>query len=35
MIDRQSMGLVPDKPHTVLRDPKGALCYEEMHTRGG
>ena len=29
------MGVVPDKPHTVLRDPKGALYYEEMHTRGG
>jgi homogentisate 1,2-dioxygenase len=35
MIDRQAMGLVPDKPHTVLRDRDGKLFYEEMHTRGG
>jgi homogentisate 1,2-dioxygenase len=35
MIDRVTMGIIPDKPHTVLRDPKGELCYEEMHTRGG
>jgi homogentisate 1,2-dioxygenase len=35
MIDRVTLGIIPDKPHTVLRDPQGALCYEEMHTRGG
>jgi homogentisate 1,2-dioxygenase len=35
MIDRMSCGLMPDKPHTVLRDPHGKLLYEEMHTRGG
>ncbi len=35
MIDRQSAGLLPDKPHTVLRDAAGNLLYEEMHTRGG
>jgi homogentisate 1,2-dioxygenase len=35
MIDRQSMGLLPAKPHTVLRDAEGRLLYEEMHTRGG
>jgi homogentisate 1,2-dioxygenase len=35
VIDRQSAGLLPAKPHTVLRDPAGNLLYEEMHTRGG
>jgi homogentisate 1,2-dioxygenase len=35
MIDRMSCGLMPDKPHTVLRDGEGRLFYEEMHTRGG
>jgi homogentisate 1,2-dioxygenase len=35
MIDRMSMGLLPVKPHTVHRDAKGNLLYEEMHTRGG
>jgi len=35
MIDRQAMGLLPDKPHTALRDHDGKLFYEEMHTRGG
>jgi homogentisate 1,2-dioxygenase len=35
MIDRMTMGLIPDKPHTILRGPKGELFYEEMHTRGG
>jgi homogentisate 1,2-dioxygenase len=35
MIDRMSCGLMPDKPHTVLRDASGHLLYEEMHTRGG
>lgn len=34
MIDRMSAGLLPDKPHTVLRDDQG-LFYEEMFTRGG
>jgi len=35
MIDRQSCGLLPAKPHTVLRLPSGQLAYEEMFTRGG
>jgi homogentisate 1,2-dioxygenase len=35
MIDRQSAGILPDKPHTVCRDPEGRLLYEEMFTRGG
>jgi homogentisate 1,2-dioxygenase len=35
MIDRMSCGLMPPKPHTVLRDLEGNLFYEEMHTRGG
>jgi len=35
VIDRQFAGLLPDKPHTALRDAKGALFYEEMFTRGG
>jgi homogentisate 1,2-dioxygenase len=29
------MGIFPAKPHTVLRDAKGNLLFEEMHTRGG
>ncbi len=35
MIDRQWAGLLPAKPHTVLRDAEGNLLYEEMHTRHG
>jgi homogentisate 1,2-dioxygenase len=35
VIDRQSAGLLPAKPHTVLRDASGNLLYEEMHTRRG
>ncbi len=35
MIDRQCAGLIPDKPHTALRDGSGKLLYEEMFTRGG
>jgi len=35
MIDRQSAGLLPDKPHTAFRDASGKLFYEEMFTRGG
>jgi homogentisate 1,2-dioxygenase len=35
MIDRVTAGLLPDKPHTVLRAPDGALLYEEMFTRRG
>lgn len=35
MIDRQSAGLLPDKPHTVCRAPDGKLLHEEMFTRGG
>jgi len=35
MIDRQSFGILPAKPHTVARTPDGRLLHEEMHTRGG
>ncbi len=35
MIDRQSAGIVPPKPHTVFRDARGHLFHEEMFTRGG
>jgi homogentisate 1,2-dioxygenase len=35
MIDRQSAGILPDKPHTACRLPDGELLYEEMFTRGG
>jgi homogentisate 1,2-dioxygenase len=35
MIDRMSCGLMPAKPHTVLRDAHGNLLHEEMLTRGG
>jgi homogentisate 1,2-dioxygenase len=35
MIDRVSAGLLPEKPHTVLRAPDGTLLYEEMFTRRG
>lgn len=35
MIDRQSMGLLPAKPHTAFRAPDGSLLYEEMFTRAG
>jgi homogentisate 1,2-dioxygenase len=35
MIDRMSCGLMPAKPHTVLRDAEGNLLHEEMLTRGG
>lgn len=35
MIDRMCCGLLPAKPHTVLRDAEGRLFYEEMHTRDG
>ncbi len=35
MIDRAWAGLIPAKPHTVHKDAKGDLFYEEMHTRGG
>jgi homogentisate 1,2-dioxygenase len=35
MIDRQSAGLFPDKPHTVCRTADGKMLYEEMFTRGG
>ena len=35
MIDRQTRGIVPDKPHTAMRMPDGRLLYEEMHTRDG
>jgi homogentisate 1,2-dioxygenase len=35
MIDRMSCGLMPAKPHTVLRDADGNLLFEEMLTRGG
>lgn len=35
MIDRMSVGQLPEKPHTVFRTPKGDLLYEEMFTRDG
>jgi homogentisate 1,2-dioxygenase len=36
MIDRWTQGAIPDKPHTVFRDPEnGALLYEECFTREG
>jgi homogentisate 1,2-dioxygenase len=35
MLDRISAGELPDKPHTQLRDPQGALRYEECLTRAG
>ena len=35
MIDRQSAGILPDKPHTAFRDASGKLFFEEMFTRGG
>jgi homogentisate 1,2-dioxygenase len=35
MIDRQSFGVFPAKPHTAFRDAKGVLLYEEMFTRSG
>ncbi len=35
MIDRQSAGLLPEKPHTAFRDAAGKLFFEEMFTRGG
>jgi homogentisate 1,2-dioxygenase len=35
MIDRQSQGVLPDKPHTQLRAPNGEIVYEEMFTRAG
>ncbi len=35
MIERRHAGILPDKPHTALRDAEGKLFYEEMFTRGG
>ncbi len=35
MIDRMSCGMMPAKPHTVLRDADGNLLHEEMFTRSG
>lgn len=36
MIDRWTQGSIPEKPHTVFRDPKsGAIFYEECFTRMG
>jgi homogentisate 1,2-dioxygenase len=35
VIDRAWAGLIPQKPHTVHKDSKGELLYEEMHTRSG
>ena len=36
MIDRWTQGIVPEKPHTVFRDPEGgALLHEECFTRLG
>jgi homogentisate 1,2-dioxygenase len=35
MLDRMTMGTVPDKPHTTLRDASGRLRHEECLTREG
>jgi homogentisate 1,2-dioxygenase len=35
MLDRMTAGVVPDKPHTALRDGEGHLRYEECLTREG
>jgi homogentisate 1,2-dioxygenase len=35
VIDRQSAGILPEKPHTELRAPDGRIVYEEMLTRAG
>jgi homogentisate 1,2-dioxygenase len=36
MIDRWTQGRIPEKPHTVFRDPEsGAILYEECFTRQG
>ena len=33
MLDRMVAGVVPDKPHTALRDAAGRLRHEECLTR--
>ena len=35
MLDRMTVGTVPDKPHTALRDAEGKLRHEECLTRDG
>ena len=35
MLDRMSVGELPAKPHTALRDGDGRLRYEECLTREG
>jgi homogentisate 1,2-dioxygenase len=35
MLDRMTVGTVPDKPHTALRDEAGKLRHEECLTRDG
>jgi homogentisate 1,2-dioxygenase len=35
MLDRMVAGIVPDKPHTALRDEAGRLRHEECLTRDG
>jgi homogentisate 1,2-dioxygenase len=35
MLDRMTVGTVPDKPHTALRDAAGHLRHEECLTRDG
>jgi len=35
MLDRMSVGEIPAKPHTALRDTEGRLRYEECLTREG
>ena len=35
MLDRMAVGELPKKPHTALRDPQGALRYEQCLTRAG
>ncbi len=35
MLDRQSQGLIPKKPHLRFENPEGGLYYEECLTRAG
>jgi homogentisate 1,2-dioxygenase len=35
MIDRRAAGRLPPKPHTILRNGEGHLCFEECITRDG
>ena len=35
MIDRYTLGVVPEKPHTAARGADGRIYHEEMITRQG